>query len=299
MRIFVTGATGIIGTAVVRQLLTAGYEVLGLARSSAAGDLLKSSGAESHPGELVDLASLVAGAKQCDGVIHLAFIHDFSTYLANAEVDRRALEAMAGAMEGTGKPLVVTSSTVVLKPGQIGTERDTPENEGLGSIRAASEQVLTAAGKGVRVCAVRLPPSVHGVGDRAFVPAMIETARRNGFSAYIGDGANRWPAVHRLDAARLFRLALEMATPGSRLHGVAEEGIPVREIAETIAQGLGIPTRSIPAAEAAAHFDWLAAFAALDLPISNTLTRTSLGWHPQQPGLLEDMRENGYFQTTK
>ena len=295
MRLFITGATGFIGTAVVSEFLTAGYEVLGLARSQAARDLLKSRGAEAHAGELSDLESLAAGAKACDGVIHLAFIHDFSTYLANAEVDRRALEAMAGAMEGTGKPLVVTSGTAVLKPGQIGTERDTPENEGLGSIRAASEQVLAAAERGVRVCAVRLPPSVHGAGDHAFVPAMIETARRQGFSAYIGDGANRWPAVHRLDAAHLFRLALEKATPGSRLHGVAEEGIPVRDIAETIAQGLGIPLRSISADEAAAHFGWLAAFAAIDLPISSTLTQTSLGWHPQQPGLLEDMRENGYF----
>lgn len=295
MRLFITGATGFIGTAVVSEFLTAGYEVLGLARSQAARDLLKSRGAEAHAGELSDLESLAAGAKACDGVIHLAFIHDFSTYLANAEVDRRALEAMAGAMEGTGKPLVVTSSAAVLKPGQIGTERDAPENEGLGSIRAASEQVLAAAERGVRVCAVRLPPSVHGAGDHAFVPAMIETARRHGFSAYIGEGANRWPAVHRLDAAHLFRLALEKATPGSRLHGVAEEGIPVRDIAETIAQGLGIPLRSISADEAAAHFGWLAAFAAIDLPISSTLTQTSLGWHPQQPGLLEDMRENGYF----
>lgn len=295
MRLFITGATGFIGTAIVSEFLTAGYEVLGLARSQAARDLLKSWGAEAHAGELSDLESLAAGAKACDGVIHLAFIHDFSTYLANAEVDRRALEAMAGAMEGTGKPLVVTSSTAVLKPGRIGTERDAPENEGLGSIRAASEQVLAAAEKGVRVCAVRLPPSVHGTGDHAFVPAMIETARRQGFSAYIGEGANRWPAVHRLDAAHLFRLALEKATPGSRLHGVAEEGIPVRDIAETIAQGLGIPLRSISADEAAAHFGWLAAFAAIDLPISSTLTQTSLGWHPQQPGLLEDMRENGYF----
>ena len=295
MRLFITGATGFIGTAVVSEFLTAGYEVLGLARSQAARDLLKSRGAEAHAGELSDLESLAAGAKACDGVIHLAFIHDFSTYLANAEVDRRALEAMAGAMEGTGKPLVVTSSAAVLKPGQIGTERDAPENEGLGSIRAASEQVLAAAERGVRVCAVRLPPSVHGTGDHAFVPAMIETARRQGFSAYIGEGANRWPAVHRLDAAHLFRLALEKATPGSRLHGVAEEGIPVRDIAETIAQGLGIPLRSISADEAAAHFGWLAAFAAIDLPISSTLTQTSLGWHPQQPGLLEDMRENGYF----
>ncbi len=296
MRIFITGATGFIGTAVVRELRTAGYEVLGLARSSAARDLLKSWGAEFHPGELSDLESLAAGAKQCDGVIHLAFIHDFSTYRANAETDRLALEVMAGAMVETGKPLVVTSSTAVLKPGKIGTERNAPENEGLGSIRAASEQVLSAVEKGVRVCAVRLPPSVHGAGDHAFVPAMVETARRHGFSAYIGDGANRWPAVHRLDAACLFRLALEKATPGCRLHGVAEEGIPVKKIAETIAQGLGIPLRSISTAEAAAHFEWLAAFAGIDIPISSTLTRTSLGWHPQQPGLLEDMRENGYFQ---
>ena len=295
MRVFVTGATGFIGSAVIRELLTNGYEVLGLARSSAASDLLKKWGAEVHRGELSDLQSLVTGVRECDGVIHLAFIHDFSTYQENAETDHRALAAMASAMESTGKPLVVTSGTAVLAPGRLGTENDGPEKHGLGSIRAASERVLSAAERGVRVSVVRLPPSVHGAGDHAFVPAMIETARRKGFSAYIGEGKNCWPAVHRVDVARLFRLAFEMASPGSRLHGVAEEGIPMMMIAETIATGLGIPLRSIAEAEAAAHFDWLAPFAAFDNPTSSAITRISMKWLPQQLGLLDDIRANGYF----
>lgn len=295
MRVFVTGATGFIGSAVVKELITEGYEVLGLARSSAATGRLKDWGAEAHPGELSDLESLAAGARACDGVIHLAFIHDFSTYQENAETDRLALAAMAAAMEGTGKPLVVTSGTAVLAPGQIGTESHGPEEYGLGSIRAASEQVLSAAERGVRVSVVRLPPSVHGVGDHAFVPALIDIARRNDISAYLGDGENRWPAVHRLDAARLFRLAFEKASPGSRLHGVAEEGIPMKWIAETIATGLDIPLRSIAEADATEHFDWLAPFVAFDNPTSSEATRSSMGWLPEQLGLLEDMRASGYF----
>lgn len=295
MRVFVTGATGFIGSAVVRELLAAGHEVLGLARSDAAADTLAGWGVAVHRGELSDPESLAAGARVCEGVIHTAFIHDFSQYAANAETDRLALDAMARALEGTGKPLVATSGTGVLPPGRIGTEQDAPDPEGLGRIRGASELVLAAADRGVRVSVVRLPPSVHGAGDHAFVPALIGIARRTGFSAFIGDGANRWPAVHRLDAARLYRLALEKAAPGTRLHGVAEEGIPARAIAETIGRGLGVPVRSLAAEDASAHFDWLAAFFARDIPCSSALTREAMDWHPQHTGLLADMRESGYF----
>jgi nucleoside-diphosphate-sugar epimerase len=295
MRVFVTGATGFIGSAVVTELLAAGHKVLGLARSQTAADRLTMLGVAVQRGDLSDPAALAAGAAACDGVIHTAFIHDFSQYQANAETDRRVLKAMAGALEGSGRPLVVTSGTAVLTPGVLGMETDAPDLNGIGRIRAMSEEVLTAAARGVRVCVMRLPPSVHGAGDHAFVPALIEIARRTGVSAFVGDGSNRWPAVHRLDAARLFGLALEGAEAGSRAHGVAEEGIPMREIANAIGGGLNVPVRSIAADEAATHFDWLAGFVTLDNPMSNTLTRDRLGWTPRQPGLLDSMQTEGYF----
>lgn len=295
MRVFVTGATGFIGTAIVEDLIAAGHRVLGLARSEDAAGTLARRGVAVHRGDLADPDSLAAGARACDGVIHTAFIHDFSRYEANAETDRRALEAMALALEGSGKPLVATSGTAVLAPGRIGVETDALPTEGLGTIRAKSEQVLAAATRGVRVSVVRLAPSVHGQGDHGFVPMLIETARRTGIAAYVGEGENRWPAVHRLDAARLFRLALEAAPAGSRLHGAAEEGIPMRTIAATIGQGLGVPVRSLTAAEAQAHFGWMAMFVGRDAPTSSALTRALLHWQPQGPGLLADMREAGYF----
>jgi nucleoside-diphosphate-sugar epimerase len=295
MRVFVTGATGFIGTAVVQELLSAGHQVLGLARSDKGAAALAQRGVEVHRGELSDLDSLAAGAQACDGVIHTAFIHDFSQYEANAQTDQRALEALASALEGTDKPLVATSATTVLGPGHIGTETEAPALDGIGRIRAASEVVLAAADRGVRVSVIRLPPSVHDQGDHGFVPALIDVARRTGVSAYVGSGDNRWPAVHRLDAAQLYRLALESAKPGSRLHGVGEEGIPMRMIAETISTGLGIPLRSLSVDDAAAHFGWLSLFVAADNTTSSELTRQALGWVPQRPGLLADMRSSGYF----
>jgi nucleoside-diphosphate-sugar epimerase len=295
MRVFVTGATGFIGTAVVRELLAAGHQVLALARSDAAADNLARAGVGVHRGELSDTDSLAAGARACDGVIHTAFIHDFAQYEANAATDQRALDAMARALEGSDKPLVATSGTTVLAPGHVGTENDPPAPTGLGRIRAVSETVLTAAARGVRVSVVRLPPSVHDRGDHGFVPALIDIARRTGVAAFVGDGTNRWPAVHRLDAARLFRLALEKAAAGSRLHGVGEEGIAMRAIAEAIGHGLGVPVRSLGDDEAASHFGWLAPFVALDNPISAALSSKSLAWVPKETGLLADMRDGGYF----
>lgn len=295
MRVFVTGATGFVGSAVVRDLMEAGHQVLGLARSDTAAATLAEWGAEVKRGELADTDSLTAGARQCDGVIHTAFIHDFSTFEANAETDRRALAAMAMAMEGSGKPLVATSATAVIAAGRIGTEQDAPVTQGHARIRAVSENVLSAVDRGVRVSVVRLSPSVHGAGDHGFVPMLIDIARRTGVAAYIGDGTNRWPAVHRLDAARLFRLALEKAAPGARLHGAAEEGVAMRGIAEAIGAGLGVPVRSLTKDEAQAHFGWMAGFVAIDNPVSSSVTRATMGWRPEHPDLLADMREAGYF----
>jgi nucleoside-diphosphate-sugar epimerase len=293
MRVFVTGATGFIGSAIVPELLAAGHEVVGLARGDAGAEALARAGAAVHRGELADTDSLAAGARACDGVIHTAFIHDFSQFEASVETDRRAVLALAGALEGSGKPLVVTSGTAMIAGGRLGTEEDTPRP---GVFRAASEEAtLAAAGHGVRASVVRLPPSVHGAGDHGFVPMLIGIARRTGVAAWIGEGANRWPAVHRLDAARLFRLALEHAPAGARLHGVAEEGVPMRAIAETIGAGLGIPARGLADDAAEAHFGWMARFVALDNPASSALTRASLGWHPEGPDLLRDMRESLYF----
>lgn len=296
MRVFVTGATGFIGSAIAQELQAAGHQVLGLARNDAAVARLEAMGVEAHRGALADIDRLVAGARACDGVIHMAFIHDFSAYGASVEADLRAVDAMTRALEGTGKPFIGTCGTALLAGGRLGTEADAPTPGTAGHMRAASEaKVLAAAAIGVRSSVVRLPPSVHGAGDHGFVPMLIDIARRTGFAAYIGDGANRWPAVHRPDAARLYRLAVEGAKPGSRLHGVAEQGVPMREIAEAIGRGLGLPVRSLTPDEARAHFGWMAGFVAIDNPSSSEVTRQALGWQPSGPGLLEDLRDSGYF----
>jgi nucleoside-diphosphate-sugar epimerase len=298
MRVFVTGATGFIGPAIVRELLAAGHEVLGLARSDASADILAQLGVEAHRGDLSDTDSLAAGTRACGGVIHAAFIHDFSAYAAAAATDRHAVEAMTSAQECSGKAFVLTSGTAVLAPGGVRTEADAPAPGSAAALRAASEAtVLAAAGRGVRGSIVRLPPTVHGAGDHGFVPALVGIARRTGVSAFVGDGANRWPAVHLLDAARLFRLALELAAPGARLHAAAEEGVTLRAIAAAIGAGLGVPVRSLAKDAAPAHFDWLATFVAMDNPTSSTITRNSLGWRPREPDLLSDMRDGGYFPT--
>ena len=297
MRVFVTGASGFIGSAIVPELLDAGHEVIGLARSDEAAAALASAGAEVHRGSLEDLDSLRRGAEASDGVIHTAFIHDFSQLGKSGLVDLRAIETMGEAFAGSGRPLVIASGIGLLKPGQVRTERDEPDPNGPGSHRVASE--LTAkslASRGVRSAIVRLAPSVHGEGDHGFVPALIDIARRKGLSGYIGDGSNHWAAVHRLDAARLFRLAVENAPAGSVLHGVGDEGVPTREIAAVIGRHLDVPVASISPDEAAEHFAWLAGFFGADMTASSALTQQRLGWQPQRAGLIADLEEGDYFQ---
>ena len=294
MRVFVTGATGFIGQAVVSELITAGHSVLGLARSDAAAAALTKAGIAVQHGDLTDPAGLAAAARACDGVIHLAFIHDFSAHLAAIETDRKAVEAMLDALAGSQKPIVIASGTALAAAGRIATEDDPPNPEI--TPRALTENLVTAAGaRGVRGSVMRLSPTVHGRGDHGFVPRLIGMAREKGVAAFIGDGANRWPAVHRSDAARLFRLALERAPAGTRLHAAAEEGIAFRTIAAAIGEGLGLPVRSLSPEEAPAHFGWMARFAAIDGPSSSAKTRAAFGWQPQGPDLLTDMREGGYF----
>jgi len=291
MRVFVTGATGFVGSAVVRELIGAGYQVLGLSRSDAGAKFLVDAGAQVQRGDLQDLDSLRSGAAASDGVIHLAFIHDFSKYQENCEIDRRAIEVLGSALAGSGRPLIVTSGTGVVgpTPGRLATEDDAPDS-GPGAIpRAASE--LTAASmaaRGVRVSVMRLP-QVHDPEKQGLVAYAIAAARDKGVSAYVGDGANRWPAVHRLDAAHLYRLVLEKGTAGARYHAVAEEGVPLRQIAEAIGRRANIPVASISAAEAIAHFGWLGNFVAIDNASSSERTRRLMGWKPNGPRLIEDI----------
>jgi nucleoside-diphosphate-sugar epimerase len=301
MRVFVTGPTGWIGSVVVRELLGAGHQVTGLARSDRSAARVTDAGAEVFRGALEDTDGLRAAAAAADGVIHTGYIHDFSPAgdpAAAAAVDGRAIAAFGDALAGTGKPLVVASGLPNPPAGGIVTEDVRSENPVHPRVsEPAALAVAASAGHrgGVRASVVRLPPSVHGAGDYWFIPIFIDIARKTGVSAYIGDGANVWPAVHRVDAARLFRIALEQAPAGTLLNAVADEGVPFREIAEVIGRHLNVPVKSITAAEAGDHFGTLAGFAALDVPASSAITRERFGWRPAEPGLIADLDEGHYF----
>ena len=298
MRVFVTGATGFVGSAVVKELAQAGHQVLGLARSDAAAESLTAAGVEAHRGDIKDAETLRSGAASADAVIHTAFIHDFSRFQESCEIERRAIEALGSALAGSDRPLLVTSGTALLKPGQLATEDDvsvlTPEQ----LPRVVTEQAAQALiDQGVRVSLIRLSPSVHGDGDHGFVATMIQIARDKGASAYVGEGANRWTAVHRLDAAHLYRLVLETATGAGRYHAVAEEGIAFRDIAKVIGERLGVPVVSKAPEDAADHFGWFAPFATLDCPASSRLTQQRVGWEATQPGLLAELAgSDAYFR---
>jgi nucleoside-diphosphate-sugar epimerase len=307
MRIFVTGASGWIGSAVVPELIGAGHQVVGLARSDAAAAALAAAGAEVLRGTVDDLDSLRRAAAASDGVIHLAFKHDIAFsggFQDAADADRRAVETFGEALAGSDRPFVIASGVLGLVPGRVATERDGrgPASEmahlsgGPQTRQGTAQLTLSLAAQGVRSSVVRLSPTVHGDGDHGFMATIVGTARAKGVSGYLGDGSNRWPAVHRLDAAHLFRLALEQAPAGSALHAVAEEGVPIRAIAEVIGRQLDLPVVAISPEDAGEHFSWLAGFLAIDSPASSALTRELLGWQPTHPGLLADLDQGHYFR---
>ncbi len=299
MRVFVTGASGWIGSAIVPELIGAGHQVVGLARSDASAAALAAAGAEVHRGTLDELDGLRSAAAASDGVIHTAYKHDIAfsgDFQGAADADRRAVETLGEALVSSDRPFAIASGTAGLTPGVLGTEEDAGDPDSAAAARIPSEQTaLSLASRGVRSSAVRLSPSVHGEGDHGFVAALIGMARDKGVSGYVGDGTNRWPAVHRFDAARLFRLAVEKASAGSVLHGVAEEGVPVRDIAAVIGRHLDLPVVAVSPEDAGEHFGWLGGFLAADLPTSSALTRERVGWQPTYPGLIDDLEQGHYF----
>lgn len=298
MRVFVTGATGFVGSAVVQELLKAGHQVLGLARSDEGAKSLIAAGAEVHRGDLEDLDSLRRGAAASDGVIHTGFVHDFSRFKEVCAIDTRAIEAIGAELAGTDRPFIITSGIGILTvTGRLATEDDRASDSSPNP-RIASEKAAEAvADLGVKVSIVRLPPTVHDAGDHGFIPMLIDIARNKGISVYKEQGLNRWPAVHRLDAAKLFRLAVENSQKGtSYYHAVAEEGIAFRDIAEAIGKGLNIPVASKSPEEAAEHFTWFTHFAGMDCAASSQKTRERLGWEPANANLIEDLDPAGYFK---
>lgn len=296
MRVFVTGASGFIGSAIVKDLLRRGHQVLGLARSDAAAASVRAAGAEVLRGSLEDVESVKRGADSSEGVIHTAFIHDFSAYENSIETDRTVVEAIGKVLEGSGRPLVIASGMIGTRRGELATEEDAPAP---GTPRGGSEElIMSMATRDVRSSVVRLPPIVHSDGDRhGFTVRLIQIARKKGVCAYVGDGANRWPSVHQKDAVNLFTLALERGRTGSRFHAVADEGIRFRDIAEAIAKKLGVPTGSITQEAASEHFGFLAMLTGRDAPASSALTRERLGWKPVHPSLLEDIEAGHYFSS--
>ncbi|MGW1044177.1 SDR family oxidoreductase [Streptomyces sp. NPDC002547] len=308
MRVFVTGASGWIGSAVVPELIGAGHQVVGLARSEVSAAALTAAGAEAHRGTLDDLDILRSAAAEADGVIHPAFKHDIAfsgDFQGASDADRRAVETMGEALAGSGRPFVMASGTLGIAPGRIATEEDGRPDpagarpNGAEQTRLATAQLaLSFATDNIRSSVVRLPPTVHGEGDPGFMAALVGMARAHGVSGHVGDGANRWPAAHRLDAARLFRLAVEKAPAGSVLHAVADEGVPIRTVAEVIGRHLDLPVAAVAPEDAAGHFGWLAGFIAADSPASSALTRELMGWRPTHPALIEDLEKGHYFRNS-
>jgi nucleoside-diphosphate-sugar epimerase len=298
MRVFVTGASGFVGSAVVRELLDAGHQVVGLVRTDQGATAVAAAGAEVHRGDITDLDSLRKPLVDTEGVIHTAFNHDFTDFDAACATDRAVIELIGETLAGSDRPFVVTSGAGALAPveGRPTNEEDEPSHDGPVAHRVPSETLaLSYAERGVRVSLIRLPMSVHGEGDHAFVPMVIAAARELGFVPVVGDGSNRWSAVHRLDAARLFRLAVESAPAGSKLHGIDEEGVRFRDIAEVIGRHLSLPVTTVSAAQAIENLGFTGAFVGADVPSSSTRTRALLGWQPGQPGLIEDLEKGHYF----
>ena len=293
MRIFVTGATGWIGSAVVPELLGAGHQVLGLARSDTGAAVVSALGAEVQRGDLEDLDSLRAGATASDGVVHLGYNHDFSRIEAAARTDLAAINAIGEVLAGTGGPFVIASGVFGVGSGPVATEQDVPA-PGTHPRVASAQAALSLATRGVRSAVVRFAPTVHGPGDHGFLATLVDIAREKGVAGYIDDGSSRWPAVHRLDAARLVRLVVEESPAGGTWHATAEEGVPSRVIAEAIGRGLELPVVSVPADQAGEHFGWMARFFGVDCPASSSATRRHLGWEPVAPGLLADL-DAGYY----
>jgi nucleoside-diphosphate-sugar epimerase len=294
MRVFVTGASGFVGSAVTQELLSHGHEVLGLARSDASAKIVAELGGKVHRGSLEDLDSLKRGAAETDGTIHCGFVHDFSRYAEVCAIDLRAIEEMAGVLAKSGKPFINTSGVAGLTPGKLATENDVAPANAFPRV-PAEHYTIALAERGIRAMVVRLPPSVHDANDHGFIPMLIGIAKQKGVSAYVGEGKNRWAGGHRLDAAALYRLALEKGTPGARYHGVGDEGVATRELAEAIGRGLGLPVVSKTPEEATQHFGFMGQFFGMDMSASSALTQRALGWKPTHLGLVADIEKN-YFR---